>query len=242
MIPPPFVDPLGQSAGGGPASGSTKGGGMKPPFFLHQLELGPMQNFVYLLGCPDTREAVVVDPGWEPEKILEKAQKEGLKLVGSLVTHTHFDHVNGLEGLLKIVDLPVYVHEKEAFALKKFANNLKKVTGEDELKVGNISIRFLHTPGHTPGSQCFRVRDSLVSGDTLFINYCGRCDLPGGNVEEMFQSLSRLRKLDDKIVLYPGHNYAEMPTTTLGEQKENNPYLKCDSLPLFLRAMGALLE
>ncbi|MBI1883766.1 MAG: MBL fold metallo-hydrolase [Chlamydiae bacterium] len=205
---------------------------------LHQLELGPMQNFVYLVGCPQTREAVVVDPGWEPERIQEALEEKDLKLKGILATHYHFDHVNGIEGLLKKSDVPVYVNEHDAFALKKFEPNLKKVHGEDTLQIGTVTIRFLHTPGHTPGSQCFRVEDSLVSGDTLFINYCGRCDLPGGSTEEMFRSLSKLRQLDNEIILYPGHNYADTPTATLGEQKKGNPYFKCESLPLFLKAMG----
>ena len=215
---------------------------MTATIILRQIELGPMQNFVYLMGCPKTREAVVIDPGWEPEKIIEALQKEDLKLKGILATHYHFDHVNGVEGLLKKHDVPFYVNEKDAFALKKFESSIKKVKGEDTLQVGNISIRFLHTPGHTPGSQCFLVEDSLVSGDTLFINYCGRCDLPGGDAREMFQSLSRLRQLDHKIVLYPGHNYSDVPSATMENQKKTNPYLKCESLPLFLKAMGGLLE
>jgi hydroxyacylglutathione hydrolase len=215
---------------------------MKDSMILHQLEVGPMQNFVYLIGCPETREAVVIDPGWQPDTILEEVRKHDLKLIGALVTHTHFDHVNGLDGLLKKTDIPVYVHEKEAFALPKFSSSLKKVRGEDTLQVGQITIKFLHTPGHTPGSQCFLVQNSLVSGDTLFINYCGRCDLPGGDVREMFQSLSRLRQMDDNITLYPGHNYADQPAMPLGEQKKNNPYLSAESLPVFLKKMGGLLE
>ncbi len=215
---------------------------MNSSLILKQFEVGPMQNFVYLIGCSQTREAVVVDPGWEPERILDEALKADLELKGALITHHHFDHVNGLEGLLKKKDIPVHVHEKDAFALKKFQSNIQKVSGEDTLKIGEVTIRFLHTPGHTPGSQCFLVQDSLVSGDTLFINYCGRCDLPGGSAQEMFQSLSRLRQMKDDIVLYPGHNYSDTPTATLAEQKKDNPYLKCDSLPLFLRAMGGLLE
>ena len=210
--------------------------------FLHQFELGPMQNFTYLLGSVQSREVVVVDPGWEPDTISKEVEERGLKLVGSLVTHTHFDHVNALEGLLKKYDIPVYIHESEAGFLKGIHGNVRKVRGEDILNVGDVSIRFLHTPGHTPGSQCFLVENHLVSGDTLFINYCGRCDLPGGNLEEMFRSLGRLRQLDDKIILCPGHNYSEISTAPLGEQKKNNPYFASESLPRFLRAMGGLLD
>jgi glyoxylase-like metal-dependent hydrolase (beta-lactamase superfamily II) len=103
-----------------------------------------------------------------------------------------------------------------------------------KLQVGDFEITFLHTPGHTPGSQCFLVNNTLVSGDTLFINACGRCDLPGGNAEQMYSSLERLSKLPDGVILLPGHNYAAEPTSTIGREKQNNPYYQCRSLQDFL--------
>jgi glyoxylase-like metal-dependent hydrolase (beta-lactamase superfamily II) len=112
-----------------------------------------------------------------------------------------------------------------------------------ELKIGDLEIRFLHTPGHTPGSQCFLTRDRLVSGDTLFINACGRTDLPGGDPEQLYKSLSgTLARLEDRTVLYPGHNYAEVPSTTLGEQKVANPFLAATSLNQFLRMVGGRIR
>ncbi|HLD56358.1 MAG TPA: MBL fold metallo-hydrolase, partial [Candidatus Omnitrophota bacterium] len=95
-------------------------------------------------------------------------------------------------------------------------------------------INFLHTPGHTPGSQCFLIGNNLVSGDTLFINACGRCDLPGGNAEEMYQSLTRLAGLDENTILYPGHNYADEPTSTIKNEKRFNPYMQLTNLSDFL--------
>lgn len=208
---------------------------------IRQLELGHMQNFTYLLGCSKTREVFVIDPGWHADKILKAVEKEGLKLKGILATHSHFDHVNAIGELLSDRDIPVFIHEKEAQEMDEFRGNLKKVTGGDRLQVGEIEIEILHTPGHTAGSQCFLAQGALFSGDTLFINYCGRCDLEGGSLSEMFNSLSRLYKLDDKIILYPGHNYSEQPSVPLGEQKKVNPYLKSASLQEFARAMRGLV-
>jgi len=113
--------------------------------------------------------------------------------------------------------------------------NIKKIEGGDKLKIGQVEIQFLHTPGHTPGSQCFLVGNNLVSGDTLFINACGRCDLPGGDAGEMYRSLNRLASLDESTVLYPGHNYADEPTSTIGNERKFNPYMQSTNLDDFLR-------
>jgi len=111
--------------------------------------------------------------------------------------------------------------------------------GGDRLSLGEVDIVFLHTPGHTPGSQCFLVRDRLVSGDTLFVKGCGRVDLPGANPEEMYRSLTqRLARLPDNVVLFPGHDYADRPTSTLGEERRSNYYLRIPSLEDWLRLMG----
>jgi len=203
--------------------------------YLKQMELGPMQNFIYFLGDAQTREVVVVDPAWDAGAILKAAEEENLKIVGALVTHTHFDHVNAAGKLLKKVDCPVYIHETEKNNVPIALSSIKPTKSGDRINVGGVEIEFIHTPGHTPGSQCFRVSEALVSGDTLFINSCGRTDLPGGDTEEMYRSLNqKLKKLPDSTILYPGHNYADRPTTTMGEQKENNPYLLCDTLKQFL--------
>jgi len=220
---------------------------------LKQVELGPMMNFVYLIGCAETREAAVVDPAWDVQSILKIAEESDLKINRIFLTHGHPDHVNGLEALLEATDAKVYMHADEMDYMRQVAalfrmpvefmnrrsGNFQTISDGDQILVGRLPVQFLHTPGHTPGSQCFLVEKNLVSGDTLFINACGRVDLPGGDPEKMWWSLNRrLRALEDDTVLYPGHNYADRPTATMGEQKQTNPYLKYDSLDQFIRAMG----
>lgn len=207
----------------------------KPKLFLHQVELGPMQNFVYLIGCENTREAAVVDPAWDVPAVLKMAKAHQFNIKTVLLTHTHFDHINGVEELLKATDARVFVHKKEAPVLQ-YSSNVKKIESGDEVRVGDLTVTFIHTPGHTPGSQCFYVQDYLITGDTLFIKGCGRCDLPGGDPEEMYNSLTgKLKKMEDHTRIYPGHNYADVPISTLGEEKRQNPYLLCRSVEQFLR-------
>jgi len=206
-----------------------------------------MQNYVYLVGDPEAHTCVVVDPAWEIETIVRAAETDGMTITGAIVTHTHPDHVGGnlfgqvipgVAELLERVPAKVYVHKAEREFLKGFGSDLKKVEAGDTLDVGRIRITFIHTPGHTPGSQCFYVDGRLISGDTLFIGSCGRTDLPGGDPEEMYRSLTqRLMALDDQTVLYPGHNYGG-PFSTLGDERHRNPFLRFASLGEFLRAMG----
>lgn len=194
-----------------------------------------MQNFVYFVGDPKSREVFVVDPAWQVDTILKEAKKEDLKIKGALITHAHFDHVNGLEELLNATDGVAYIHKSEAPYLKGMHSNLKKSEGGDKIQVGDVEITLLHTPGHTPGSQCFLVQNRLISGDTLFINACGRCDLPGGNAEEMYHSLKRLSELDGSTILFPGHNYSDDATSsTIEQEKKFNPYLQAGNLQNFL--------
>lgn len=207
----------------------------KSSLYLQQLEVGPMQNFIYLIGDREKRECVMVDPAWDVKTVLEAAARDEMKVTGALVTHAHFDHVNGLDEFLKEVKGKIYCHRDEAKFLKFWGSDLKPVESGEKLPIGGIEITFLHTPGHTPGSQCFLVQDNLVSGDTLFIQACGRCDMPGGNPEQMYHSLKRLSDLKDEVVLYPGHNYSDEPTSTIGEEKRLNPYLQAPSLQDFLK-------
>jgi glyoxylase-like metal-dependent hydrolase (beta-lactamase superfamily II) len=207
-----------------------------PSFYLKQLEIGPMENFVYFVGDKDTREVMVVDPAWQTDTILRVAKEEDLKIKGALISHYHFDHTNGIEELLQSVDCPVYVNKKDIPYMDLSHDSIKGTENGQKLKVGNVEIELVHTPGHTPGSQCFHTRGHLISGDTLFIGACGRTDLPGGDAKEMYHSLTqKLMKFDDSTVLCPGHNYAPKPLTTMGEEKKNNPYLLCDSLENFLK-------
>ena len=202
-----------------------------------------MENFVYLVGDTRTREVLVVDPAWQVDTILKVAREENLTIKGALVSHYHFDHTNGIEELLQAVDCPVYVNKKDSPFLEFSHDNIKNVDNGHKMSVGDVEIELIHTPGHTPGSQCFHVQNRLISGDTLFIGACGRCDLPGGDAKEMYYSLTqRLMKFDDATILCPGHNYAEKSTTTMGAEKKTNPYLMCDSLENFLRFRTGVSE
>ena len=215
--------------------------------YLRQMELGPMQNFVYLIGDPETRECVVVDPAWEIDAILDQVAADGMQLGGVLVTHTHQDHVGGhlfghdipgIEALLERTPAKVYVHAAEREFLRGYGSDLVKVSGGDTLQMGTRTITFVHTPGHTPGSQCFLVDGRLISGDTLFIRSCGRTDLPGSDPKEMYTSLTtRLGALPDETVVFPGHNYGGI-ATTIGDEKRRNPMMRFPTVSDFLRAMG----
>ncbi len=193
----------------------------EPGIYLRQLELGPMQNFVYLVGDPVARECVVVDPAWEIDTIVDTARADGMRLTGALVTHTHQDHVGGS---LASWGMPGRIPGVEEL--------------HDTLSIGRLALTFLHTPGHTPGSQCFLVDGRLVSGDTLFIGSCGRTDLPGSDPKEMYYSLTqRLAALPDDTLLFPGHNYGG-PSSTIGDEKRQNPFMRFASLGDFLRTTG----
>jgi len=215
--------------------------------YLRQMELGPMQNFVYLIGDPETRECVAVDPAWEIDAIVEQIEADDMRLTGVLVTHTHQDHVGGhlfghdipgIEELLARVPAKVYVHSAEREFLSGFGSDLVKVESGATLGVGKRTITFVHTPGHTPGSQCFLVDGRLISGDTLFIRSCGRTDLPGSDPREMYTSLTqRLGALPDDTVVFPGHNYGGT-VTTIGDEKRSNPMMRFPSMTDFLRVMG----
>ena len=220
---------------------------MSDGLYLKQMLVGPMQNFVYLIGDPETRECVVVDPAWRIDAILDAAAADDMRLCGALVTHTHQDHVGGhlfgfdipgVEALLEKTPVKVYVHKAEREFLRGFGSDLVKVDGGDALQIGRLTLTFIHTPGHTPGSQCFLVEGRLVSGDTLFIRSCGRTDLPNSDPKEMYYSLTqRLGALPDETVVLPGHDYGGA-STTIGDEKRQNPMMRFASMPDFLRAMG----
>lgn len=221
-------------------------------FFVEQIELGPMQNFVYVIGSRTTREVALIDPAWDIDSLLSRVQSQDLKPVAALVTHYHPDHVGGdlmghqIEGLAQLierVDLKAYVHKSEATGLKKITglsdSDIVKVDHGERLKIGEIEVEFLHTPGHTPGSQCFRCHGTLVSGDTLFIQGCGRVDLPDSDAEQMYSSLQKLAALPDDTMLLPGHNYGHVSKATLGDTKSSNVHLRIPDLESWRQMVGA---
>ena len=193
---------------------------------IHQLLLGPLQNFVYVLADDVTRRALVVDPGWDTQAILARLAEHDLTLAGLLVTHTHFDHINAVGELVTQADVPVYVHRDEREPMPVRSSSVKRVVGGDEIPLGDQAVRLLHTPGHTPGSTCFLINDCLLSGDTLFVKACGRSDLPGGDPEQLHHSLGRIAALDERITVYPGHDYGDTPQSTIGAEKRENPFLR----------------
>jgi hydroxyacylglutathione hydrolase len=219
---------------------------------IEQIEIGPMQNFTYIVGSRETREVVVVDPAWDIEGLMKHLQERDYILSGALVTHYHPDHcggsmgghnIDGIAELLETNPVRIYAHKEEAAGLKKVTgvsdNDIIRVESGDKLSVGNVEVEFLHTPGHTPGSQCFRIKNTLVSGDTLFINGCGRVDLPGSDSEDMYRSLQKLADLPDETLLLPGHNYGHVPNATMAETKQHNTYLRVPNLETWKAIMGS---
>jgi glyoxylase-like metal-dependent hydrolase (beta-lactamase superfamily II) len=219
---------------------------------IKQIELGPMQNYVYVIADLTTRKALLVDPAWDVEGILAELDKQDLELSGALITHYHPDHIGGdfmghhIEGVTELLaerPCKLWIHKAEAPYLQKQLGlspaDYIATDGETTLEVGRIPVRLLHTPGHTPGSQCFLVGGHLVSGDTLFIGSCGRVDLPGANPADLYYSLTqKLKRLPDETVLLPGHNYAPDRTSTIGREKKSNPFMRFASVEDYLRAMG----
>lgn len=213
---------------------------------------GSMANFVYAIGDASSRECVLVDPAWDVESLLQAVDTDGMRLVGALATHYHPDHiggsmfgfeVEGLPSLLALRPVPVHVHADEAAGVRQVTglsdSDLVPHRGGDVLHVGSVPVQLLHTPGHTPGSQCFLVDGRLVAGDTLFVRGCGRVDLPGGDPQEMYYTLTRrLAGLPDDTVLYPGHDYAETPTSTMAQERQANVYLRIASLEDWMRLMS----
>ena len=198
---------------------------------LRQLELGPMANFIYLVGDSETKACAVIDPGWGVNEIIRTAEKEELTISAILLTHTHFDHATGAKSLSKKTSAKLYVHHLESLG----SDNATSIDDGDVIHVGNLDIKCLHTPGHTPGSICFVLDDMIFTGDTLFVDAIGRTDLEGSDPEAMFKSLTRLASLPDKMIVYPGHDYGSEKTSTIGEQKKRNPYMKPRSMGDFLR-------
>ncbi|MBT7334448.1 MAG: MBL fold metallo-hydrolase [Gammaproteobacteria bacterium] len=218
---------------------------------IEQIEIGPMQNYTYIIGSRETREVAIVDPAWDIDLLVKHLQEKDYTLAAALATHYHPDHVGGsfsghnVEGvaqLLEVNPVKVYAHKSEADGIKKVTEisetDLVRVESGDTLKLGNIQVEFLHTPGHTPGSQCFRVNNTLISGDTLFINGCGRVDLPGSNSNDMYHSLQKLSALPDDTLLLPGHNYGHVPNATMGETKAMNVHLRVNDLDTWQSFMG----
>ncbi|MFH1803014.1 MAG: MBL fold metallo-hydrolase [archaeon] len=189
---------------------------------LIQIPVGNMANFSYILADETTKEAAVIDPGFEYEKSLNKAEEQKFKITKILLTHAHFDHITDLPAIAEATKAEIYIHEEEPLDLKLKTH---KVKDNDLISLGKLKIKVIHTPGHTPGGVCFLSESKLITGDTLFCNSIGRTDLPESNHDEMLQSLKKLSKLPDKTEIWPGHSY-NGNKSTIGEQKKTNPFMQ----------------
>ncbi len=237
---------------------------MQPRLYFRQLLAGrdfaradpiaqQMVNFVYAIGDRERGEAMLVDPAYGVRELVEIVEGDGLTVTGALATHWHPDHVGGdlmgysIEGVRELLSLdraiPVHVQRDEAFGVRRVTgaseSDLVEHGSGDVVHVGDIPITLLHTPGHTPGSQCFLLEDKLVAGDTLFLEGCGRTDLPGGDATAMYESLTqRLARVPDDTVLYPGHLYSAEPSATMGETRRHNYVFRLRTLEQWLTMFG----
>ena len=197
-----------------------------------------MANFVYLIGCERSKEAAIVDPGWDAVAIAAAAERGGYRITKIFATHSHFDHVNAAAALQEKTGAALYANERELPELEKGARGWRAVLDNEAVMVGEVAVTCLHTPGHTPGSQCLLVEERVLTGDTLFIGSIGRCDLPGSSPADLYGSLMRLKALPPETIVLPGHNYADKPSSTIGEEAQRNMYLRIPSVEAFLHVMG----
>ena len=216
-----------------------------------QIQAGPMANFVYVLADPASRKAWVVDPAWEPLGVVRIAQEQGYDVTGVLATHFHQDHIGGeimgqhIPGVRELraeFDLPMLIHEAEAERGAEIAgcprDRVEDFRDGDVLRLGELGVEVLHTPGHSPGSCCFRAGNHMLTADTLFVQGIGRVDLPHSDRDAMFRSLERLKALPPQVVIYPGHDYGPESFSTIGRELQWNAYLRPSSLEQWRAMMG----
>jgi glyoxylase-like metal-dependent hydrolase (beta-lactamase superfamily II) len=211
-----------------------------------------MVNFVYAIGDRETGEALLVDPAYAVDDLLEVLATDDMRCAGVLATHFHPDHIGGslgswpIEGLVELlerVQVPVHVQQDEVPWVERAvgigASDLIGHSSGDVVTVGGVDVDLLHTPGHTPGSQCFLVDGRLVAGDTLFLEGCGRTDLPGSDPVAMYESLTtRLARVPDETVLFPGHLYSAEPSASMGDTRRTNFVFMPKSLEQWLAMFG----
>lgn len=210
-----------------------------------------MRNFAYIIGDRETGDTVVVDPAYAAPDLVDVLEADGMHLSGVLVTHHHPDHVGGsmmgftlkgLAELLERVSVPVHVNVHEADWVSRITgiapSELTPHQHGDTVSVGDVDIELLHTPGHTPGSQCFLLDGRLVAGDTLFLDGCGRTDFPGGNVDDMYRSLQALAQLPGDPTVFPGHWYSAEPSASLSDVKATNYVYRASNLDQWRMLMG----
>lgn len=200
---------------------------------VHQIPVGSMQNFTYVVEDEDTSDAIIIDPSWDLDEIMRTIQKNNLKVKYIVNTHHHFDHTIGNDTMKTQTGAPIVQYKDSTIK-----HDLEVSDGE-KIKFGNSELTVIHTPGHSKDSMCLVGDGKIFSGDTLFVGTCGRVDLPGGDARELYHSLvDILRKMDDDLLMYPGHNYGSTPTSTLGMQKKMNFVMQPRTEAEFLEIMG----
>ena len=199
-----------------------------------QIPVGQMANYCYIIADEETDEAAVIDPSWDLDEVFSALKKNGWTAKYVINTHSHFDHVLGNEQVAKVTGAKIIQHA---------ASHLDKdiaISEGDVIKVGSIEIKVVHTPGHSKDSVCLITDDIVFTGDTLFVGNCGRVDLPGSDPREMYHSLfEKVARFDEKLVVYPGHNYGASPTSTIGREKKLNHVLQPRTEQEFMEFMGA---
>ncbi|MBT8368395.1 MAG: MBL fold metallo-hydrolase [Deltaproteobacteria bacterium] len=186
---------------------------------IKQIEIGYMENFCYIVACEDTRQALVIDPGSDVERILSIVEKENLEIVNIVNTHTHGDHTAGNAKLKTLTGAKIIIHALDADGYPD-ADIL--IIDEETFQLGEITFDVIHTPGHTPGGICLYAQGNLFTGDTLFVGDSGRTDLRGGDRPTLGKSIRRLMKLPDDTIIWPGHNYGPTTSSTIHWEKRNN--------------------
>jgi len=191
------------------------------------------RNFAYIIGDETTRDVAVIDPGYNVEKILQQVQQLDANVKYIINTHSHGDHTSG-NGRLKEKTRAKIVAHAESPRQKDIV-----VKDQDSLQLGKLNIRVIHTPGHTPDGICLLVDNKIITGDTLFVGECGRTDLAGSSAEDMYHSLfDKILTLDDSIEVYPGHNYGNRPSSTIGHERKTNYTLEKRTLEEFIEFMS----
>jgi hydroxyacylglutathione hydrolase len=207
-----------------------------------QIEVGLLQNFCEILWCPETREAAVVDPAWEVDRLLEAAARLDVRVTKALITHGHEDHVEGIAELRRHTGAVVVVNARELERVRRAAaagdaavdlGPVEDAADRRDVAIGARGVRALETPGHTAGGTCYLADGYIVTGDVLFVGGCGRTDFSGGDVRAMWRSLQRLAALPEETRVFPGHDYGSTATSTIGRELLENPYLRCTSFDEF---------
>ena len=200
---------------------------------VHQIEVGNMQNFTYILEDEDTGEAIILDPSWNLDEIQQIITRKALTVKFIVNTHHHFDHTLGNEAISKDTGAKIIQHESSTL------DHDISVSDGQSIKFGNSELKVFHTPGHSKDSICLVGDGKIFTGDTLFVGNCGRVDLPGGSAKELYHSLHDiLAKLDDDLILYSGHNYGSTPSSTIGNEKQTNFVMQKRTEEEFVELMG----